>query len=341
MDKHTIYHIAERVGVSPSTVSRALSGRGYCGEATRAKILKAAQEMNYAPDSAAKMLKMRRTKKIIFAVPDICNPFYFDMINGINQVLEEHGYLMILFYTKHSLTEELKAIQNLREKVADGMIMVSFHFCEENIQAINALKAPVVLTNQYVSPGGQDRFDYVYVDTFEGIRLGTEHLIAQGIRRIAYIGGSLNEQTGYQRFCGYREALREAGLPLDDRFVAESDYTENGGYLAARKWLERTDRPEGIVAANDLMAIGVMKACEEAGLRIPEDVAVVGMDNLDLASRVYPKLTSVALMQEEIGRQAALMLMNRLEGPKPAANGAVQLLPRLVVRQSSVRARRA
>lgn len=341
MDKHTIYHIAERVGVSPSTVSRALSGRGYCGEATRAKILKAAQEMNYAPDSAAKMLKMRRTQKIIFAVPDICNPFYFDMINGINGVLEEHGYLMILFYTKHSLAEELKAIQNLRERVADGMIMVSFNFCEENIRAINALREPVVLTNRYVSPEGKDRFDYVYVDTYEGVRLGTRHLIEQEMRRIAYVGGSLNEQTGYQRFCGYRQALQEAGLPLDERFVAESDYTENGGYLAARKWLEMPEKPEGIVAANDLMAIGVMKACEEAGARIPEDIAVVGMDNLDVASRIHPKLTSVELMQEEIGRQAALMLMRRLEGPTPAANGRVQLQPRLVVRHSSVRAERA
>ncbi|CAM3826507.1 LacI family DNA-binding transcriptional regulator [Cohnella lubricantis] len=341
MDKHTIYHIAERVGVSPSTVSRALSGRGYCGEATKAKILRAAQEMNYAPDNAAKMLKMRQTRKIIFAVPDICNPFYFDMINGINQVLEEHGYLMILFYTKHSLAEELKAIQNLRENVADGMIMVSFNFCEENIRAINALQAPVVLTNQYVSPDGQDKFDYVYVDTYEGIRLGTEHLIGQGIRHLAYVGGSLNEQTGYQRFCGYKEAMQDAGLPLDDRFVAESDYTENGGYLAALNWLNQPDRPEGIVAANDLMAIGVMKACEEAGLRVPEDVAIVGMDNLDLASRVYPKLTSVALLQEEIGRQAALMLMKRLEGRHSAGKGALKLRPRLVVRNSSVRDRQA
>lgn len=338
MNKHTIYQIAERVGVSPSTVSRALSGRGYCGEETKAKIVKAAQEMNYAPDSAAKTLKMRRTNKIIFAVPDICNPFYFDMINGINQVLEEHGYLMILFYTKHSLAEELKAIQNLREKVADGMIMVSFNFCEENIHAINALNAPVVLTNQYVSPSGEDRFDYVFVDTYSGIRLATEHLIEQGIERIAYVGGSLAEQTGYQRFCGYREAMQDAGFAIDDRRIAESDYTERGGYLSAGKLLGLPDRPEGIVAANDLMAIGVMKACEEARLRIPEDIAVIGMDNLDIASRVYPKLTSVALKQEEIGRQAARLVMQRLLGHS-IENRAVKLNPSLVVRDSSIRKR--
>lgn len=336
MDKHTIYHIAERVGVSPSTVSRALSGRGYCGEKTKIKILKAAKEMNYAPDSAAKMLKMRQTNKVIFAVPDICNPFYFDMINGINQVLEQHGYLLILFYTKHSLKEELKAIQNLKEKVADGMIMASFHFCEENIGAINALQAPVVLTNKYVSPEGSDRFGYVYVDTYEGVMIGTEHLIKQGIEKIGYLGGSLSEQTGFQRYCGYRDAMLNAGLPLRDEYIAESDYTESGGYLSAKRWLEGPNRPDAIVAANDLMAIGVMKACEEAGLNIPDDMAIVGMDNLDIASRVHPKLTSVSLVQEEIGRRAAQLLMDRLQD-RPVGDEEIRLIPRLVVRNSSVR----
>ena len=140
-------------------------------------------------------------------------PFYFDMINGINQVLEEHDYLMILFYTKHRLQEEMKAIQTLRENVADGMIMVSFHFGEENIGAINAPQAPVVLTNKYVSPEGNDRFDYVYVDTYDGIKQSTEHLIRQGLRCIAYMGGNLSEQTGHERFCGYRDAIA-SGAPL-------------------------------------------------------------------------------------------------------------------------------
>jgi len=339
MDKHTIYHIAERVGVSPSTVSRALSGRGYCREETRTKVLKAAREINYAPDSAAVMLKMRRTKKIIFAVPDICNPFYFDMISGINQVLETYGYLMILFYTKHSLAEELKAVQNLQEKVADGMIMVSFHFCKENIRAINKVNAPVVLTNKYVSATGKDRFHYVYVDTYAGIGLGTRHLIEQGMLRIGYVGGGLQEQTGYQRFCGYRDAMLEAGLSVDDNLIAESDYTENGGYWASKHMLAGPDRPEAIIAANDLMAIGIMRACEEAGLSIPGDIAIVGMDNLDIASRVHPKLTSVSLAQEEIGRQAAQVLMDRLQG-NPVNQTERVIQPALVVRESSVKSKR-
>lgn len=336
MDNNTIYHIAERVGVSPSTVSRALSGKGYCGQKTKSRILAVAKEMNYAPDSAAQILKLRQTKKIIFAVPDICNPFYFDMINGINQVLEEHGYLLILIYTKHSLREELRAIQNLKEKVADGMIMVSFNFNDENISAINSVQSPVVLTNKYVSPGGGDRFDYVYTDTYLGIKIGTEHLIAQGVRKIGYIGGNSSEQTGHQRLAGFLDAMEKAGLPVNSSFIAESDYTENGGYLTAKAMLGRSELPEAIVAANDLMAIGVMKACEEAALRIPEDIAIVGMDNLDIASRVYPKLTSVSLVQEEIGRRSAQVLMDRLLGI-PRDEEENKLTPRLVVRNSSIK----
>ncbi|MDQ0059488.1 LacI family DNA-binding transcriptional regulator [Paenibacillus harenae] len=335
MSKSTIYQIAEQVGVSPSTVSRALSGNGYCGKRTKMKIIEAAKALNYAPDQAAKMLKTRKTNKIIFAVPDICNPFYFDMINGINQVAEEYGYLLILIYTKHQLSEELKAIQNVKERVADGMIMVSFHFCEENIKAINELSSPVVLTNQFDSPGGGDRFDYVYVDTYAGTKQGTEHLIQQGIERIGFIGGSLSEQTGMQRYAGYRDALLEGGVPYADELVKESDYTEAGGYEVAKRLLSQPDRPQAIVAANDLMAIGVMHACEEAGLSVPLDMAIVGMDNLDISSRVYPKLTSVSLMQEEIGRQAAMILMYRLHG-KAMERSAIKIVPSLVVRQSSI-----
>lgn len=331
----TIYHIAERLGISPSTVSRALSGKGYCSDKTRLRVLQAAKELNYAPDQAAKMLKTKKTGKILFAVPDICNPFYFDMINGINSVIEQYGYLLILFYTKHSLKEELRAIQNLRERIADGMIMVSFHFCDKNIGMINALNAPVVLTNKYESPSGEDRFDYVYVDTYLAVKQATEHFLKQGMERIAFVGGDMKEQTGYERYCGYRDALLDAGLRPDDDLVCESNYTESGGYASGLALLGKKARPQAIVAANDLMAIGIMKACEEVGLRIPDDLALSGLDNLDISSRVYPKLTSVAMMQEEIGRNAAQILMDRLHGDL-SERKKIRLLPRLVVRESSV-----
>lgn len=332
----TIYDIAKRVGVSASTVSRALSNNGYCDEETRKNIEKAAKELNYAPDYSAKILRTKKTERILFAIPDICNPFYFDMINGANSVLEKYGYLMILFYTKHSLKEELKAIQNLKAKIADGMIMVSFNFCDKNIKAINSLNSPVVLTNKYESLNGEDKFDYVYVDTYLGIKQATEHLLKQGHQKIAYVGGDMNEQTGLERFHGYRDAMLEAGLKLDLQYVFESNYTESGGYFCGKEILNLQNKPTAVVASNDLMAIGVMNACDEVGVKIPDQIAIVGMDNTELATRVTPKLTSVAMMQEEIGRNAAQILMDRLNDGN-SAKKRIKLFPRLVVRESSVK----
>jgi LacI family transcriptional regulator len=182
---------------------------------------------------------------------------------------------------------------------------------------------------------GNDLFDYVYVDTYLGIQQATEHLLKQGHERIAYVGGSVKEQTGYERYCGFRDAMLNAGLRETPGYVFESNYTESGGYLCGKDILELNPAPTAIVASNDLMAIGIMNACEEAGVRIPNDIAIVGMDNTEIASRVSPKLTSIAMMQEEIGRHAAQILMDRLNGDK-SEKKKVRLFPRLVVRESSV-----
>jgi LacI family transcriptional regulator len=331
----TIYDIAKATGFSVSTVARALSNKGYCNEEKKKIIAEVAKELNYAPVYSAKTLKSNKTNRILFVIPDICNPFYFDMINGANDVLSQHDYLMILYYTRHSLKEELKAIQNLRERYADGMIMVSFNFCKENIDAINSVNYPVVLTNKYESEDSECGYDYVYVDTRLGIMNATEHLLKQGHERIAFVGGSLNEQTGYERYEGYRDAIINSGLEIDDKYIYESNYTESGGYLCGKQILENEIFPTAAVAVNDLMAVGMIRAFDEAGKKVPEDIAVVGMDNTDTATRISPKLTSVAMMQEEIGRNAAQILMDRINGDSTDRK-KVRLLPRLIVRESSV-----
>lgn len=284
---------------------------------------------------SAKTLKSNKTNRILFVIPDICNPFYFDMINGANEVLRQHDYLMILYYTQHSLKEELKAIQNLRERYADGMIMVSFNFCRENIDSINSANYPVVLTNKYDSEGKEDKFDYVYVDTRLGIMNATEHLIKQGHERIAFVGGSLEEQTGRERYEGFRDAVINSGFEIDKKYIYESNYTESGGYLCGKEIIKHDVLPTAVVAVNDLMAVGLTRAFEEAGIKVPKDIAIVGMDNTDMASRISPKLTSVAMMQEEIGRNAAQILMDRINGDT-SEKKRVRLFPRLIVRESSV-----
>mgnify|MGYP000975959674 CR=1 FL=1 len=330
-----IYEIAKKVGLSPSTVARALSGKGYCSSESRNKVLQAAKEVDYSPTHAAKTLKSKKTNKILFCIPDIYNPFYFGMIKGANDVLEKYGYYTLLCHTKHNIKEELKMIEVLREKYGDGMIFVSFNFCEENISAVNNCGMPVVLTNRYDSPGKEDHFDYVYIDTYKGVQLATRHLVEQGHRKIAFIGGDLKEQTSFERYSGWKDELERSGLSPDENLVYAGDYTIDSGYACAERIGGSQNTPTGIVAANDLMTIGFIRYCDDHHIKIPQDFSVVGMDNTDFASVIKPGLTSVNMRQEEIGLNAASLLMERIQGRRTHKK-TVRIEPQLIIRESSI-----
>jgi LacI family transcriptional regulator len=329
----TIYDIAKAAGVSASTVSRVLAGQG--SKKNRERVLRVAQQRNFVINDSAKNLKTKKTNRVLLAVPDICNPFYFKMIEGANEIFEKSSYLFMLYYTKHRLDEELKAIQLLRQKVVDGMVMVSFHFCRENIEAINQAGCPVVLTNRYDSPEGDDRFDYVYVDTYLGIKLSTQHLISLGHREIAYFGGSIQEQTGLERYMGYRDALGEAGLPFAQALVREANYSERAGYACMKALLRERPGVTAVVTSNDLIALGAMTACAEENIAIPGDIAITGMDNTELSGRVAPGLTTIVMQEDQIGRLAATLLMERILSPETPAR-QIRLEPELIVRGSTV-----
>lgn len=330
----TIYEIAQEVGVSPSTVARALRGTGYCSKENYDKIMAAAKRMNYVPSHAAKSLKSKRTNKILFCIPDIYNPFYFGMIKGASDVLDTFGYYCILCHTRGEMDMELKMLQNLKEGYGDGMILVSFDFNKENISHVNACGLPVVLTNNYQSLKGQDRFDCVYIDTFEGIWLATKHFIGEGFRRIGYIGGNTSIQTGRERFAGYMKALDEANLPVDQRLLKEGDFSRVSGERAMEELIAADTLPEALVVANDLMAIGALKACARHHIRIPEDIAIIGMDNSDMATCTSPELSSIAMKEEEIGRDAAMLLMERIQNGRTEKK-TIRLRPELCIRRSS------
>lgn len=330
----TIYEIAQEVGLSPSTVARALRGTGYCSKDSHDRIMDVARRMNYVPSHAAKSLKSKRTNKILFCIPDIYNPFYFGMIKGASDVLEEYGYYAILCHTKGDKEMEKKMLRNLKEGYGDGMIFVSFDFNKENIAEVNACSKPVVLTNNYQSPKGEDRFDCVYIDTFEGICMACRHMISQGFQRIGYIGGDSGIQTGRERFSGFLKAMNEANLPIDQKLLKEGDFSRSSGEKVMEELIIADTIPEALVVANDLMAIGAMKACRRHRLRIPEDVAVIGMDNTDMATCASPELSSIGMKEEEIGMYSARLLMERIQKGR-AEKQTVRLQPELFFRASS------
>lgn len=332
----TIYEIAQEVGLSPSTVARALRGTGYCSKDSYEKVMEAAKKLHYVPSHTAKTLKSKQTNKILFCIPDIYNPFYFGMIKGASDVLDAHGYYLILAHTKGEAEMEMKMLRNLQEGYGDGMIFVSFDFNRQNIEAINECRLPVVLTNLYQSPGGEDHFDCVYIDTFEGIWLATKHFLDLGFRNIGYIGGNTNVQTGRERFNGFVKAMNEGNVPINQRILKEGDFSRESGERAMREMIEAGTVPEALVVANDLMAIGALKVCRRSGLRIPQDIAIIGMDNTDMATCTSPALSSIIMHEEEIGRNAALLLMERISQGRTEKK-TIRLAPELCLRGSSTR----
>lgn len=331
----TIYEIAKEVGLSPSTVSRALRGTGYCSRENIEKVRAAAKRLNYVPSHAAKALKNRRTKRILFCIPDICNPFYFLMIKGASDVFEAHGYFLVLAYTKGSLHTEVELIQSLGEGYADGMILVSFDFNKKNIGAINASGFPVVLTNNYQSLSEKDRFDCVYIDTCDGIYRACKYFADSGYQRIGYIGGDTSVQTGRERFDGFLKAMQEGDLPVDQRLLREGDFSRGSGEAAMRSMFRAEHVPDALVVANDLMAIGALKVCQQQGLRVPQDMAIIGMDNSDMATATSPELSSIIMREEEIGRHAATLLLERIEDGRTDKR-TIRLEPRLCLRASTL-----
>ncbi|NMB11064.1 MAG: LacI family transcriptional regulator [Firmicutes bacterium] len=335
----TIYDVARLAGVSPATVSRALNDTGYVSEETREKILLALEELEFTPNQAARTLKTKRTQQIMLALPDLDNPFYFDMVRSVQEVAKKEGYLMVLTYTGGDEREEIKILQAMRQESVDGLFMVPLNPTEALLAEIENTTTPVVIGSMSTFPWGDTNvpFDYVGVNTQEGLYLATEHVITQGHRRIGFVGGIRAMYSFRERFKGYRQALEDHGLSPTKELLYWSTYTEQGGYEAGLFFASLNPPPTAIVAVNDLLAVGVLQALEEVGIRVPEDISLVGMDNTDLSRRVRPRLTTVALGQAEIGRVGTHFLFDRIKARNTQKQPTVERVvfqPRLVQRDS-------
>jgi len=329
-----IYDIAKLTGYSSATVARALSGHGYCSKKAKADILALALKMDYNPNSSAKALRSNRTDRILFCIPDICNPFYFRIIEGVTKVLEENGYFLMLYPTESSIEKELKALDLCSRKYCDGIIFISFDFNATNITAVRNLKHPVVLGNRYLEQKEDDNFDYVYVDHILGMEMATKHLLERGCKNVALVIGDVLLQTSRERSQGYIKALNDSGLKLDPRYILDGEYTNDGSRRAFGKFMEEKLPVDGVVAANDLSAYGIMEYCRNHNISIPKDIKLVSFDNTDYATASNPSLTSIDMCQYELGTALASTLIERLkDGRKTVKN--ITINPKLIIRDSS------
>jgi LacI family transcriptional regulator len=327
----TITTIARRAGVSIASVSRVLNGLPTREETVR-RVMAAADELGYVPNSVARSLKSSRTQQIAFAMADIGNPTYVAMVRAMQPVLKAAGYRLVLHSTDADTADELDVLRRLGERYVDGLIISPLRVTDEHLKAFAEARAPVVVIGSV--PDGTP-VDNVRADSRTGLRLALDHLHAQGRRRIGFVNGPLDTVPGAARSGAYAEALTALGLPYDDELVEVGDFYREEGAAAARRLLARArTRPDALMCANDLIALGALDVLRAEGLSVPGDVAVVGMDDTDLAVATWPTLTSVALGSAERGRRAAELMLGRL-GDGDAAPYVVTVEPRLTVRAST------
>ena len=326
----TLTTVARLANVSLASASRVINGIRTNPETLRA-VMEAAESVGYVPNASARSLRSRRTGLIAFAMPDVANPVYTAMVSSIQQVCRARGYRLMLHSTEGRRDDELGLLSDLHQRYADGLILVSLSFTEDHVARIRRSPVPVAVIGQ---PPVSAAVDTVRPYSRRGAILAVEHLHGAGRRRIAFVNGPAGTVPGRSRRSGYLAGLRACGLQRDDSLCQEAaDFTIDAGRHAAASLLARAE-PDAVFCANDLLALGVLSVARTKGLAIPNDLALVGMDNTALADVAWPPLTSVDLGSAERARVAAELLLRRIEHPRRRPSH-VGVQPKLVVRQSS------
>lgn len=323
--KPTIRNVAERAGVSKSLVSLVMRGSPHVSERRRQAVLQAARELGYRPNAVARSLVEGRTRLIGAIVADLHNPFFAEFLDGLQESLHGAGLRMLVGSGRWDPMFEAEAVEAFLEMRVDGLVLLSV--VPESLKEATA-SVPVVMVGERDVQG----VDIVVDDDELGASLAVDHLVDLGHRRIAHIEGTRSTAARYRRI-GYEKAMRRHGL-AGEVVVQPGDFTEEGGYRAARELLRRDPRPTAIFAPNDLVATGALSAAVELDLRVPADLSVIGYDNTHLAAIRHISLTSVDQPRRDMGRLAAELLTARIGDPSRAARQNL-VVPHLVVRSTT------
>ena len=328
----TIQDVAREAGVAVGTVSNVLNGHPYVSEETRAKVTAAVKRLGYRRNSLAGGLRSRSTMTLGLLLPTLVNPFYPALARGVEDVARENGYTVVLCNTDRDHRREQGIVQTLLEKRVDGIIAVSPGTAPQHLLPANAAPPLVVVEGGSVEA---PPCDMVTLQAQSGIDEAARHLRSLGHRRIGMIRGPAGVARADERADLWRAAAARHGLELAHETTVAGDFSFAGGERGGRELLVRSDRPSAIVAANDLMALGAMKAAWGLGLAVPRDVSIVGFDDIDAASYVTPALTSVAVPAYEQGAEAVRLLLSRMAAKAPPPVRVCALGTRLLVRAST------
>ena len=338
MKRVTINDVAKQAGVSKSTVSHVINNTRFVENETRQKVLHAIEALGYRPSSVARSLVSRKTRTAAILVSDVGNPFYSEVIHGVEEVALANGYDIFLCNTNYDLQRGMKFIHSLIDKLVDGVLFMSSSMSIELVQELKNNQIPAVVLD-WETDKVTGKAAAITIEFSAGIHQAVHHLVQLGHTRIAHISGPQNLWTAQKRRTDFLNALHGHGLDSPDGLIVEGNLRIDGGREAFRQLCEEDQKPTAVFAANDLTALGILWSARECGMQVPQDLSIIGLDNIDLASKVAPPLTTVALPRFEIGSLAMTMLLDLIHGDQQTCSEVLgisrKVSTHLVVREST------
>jgi len=330
----TIADVAARAGVSGSTVSHTLNCTRFVAPALQARVLAAVSELGYRHNALARSLRTGKSELLALVIPDLTNPYYPEVARGVQDAADDRGYAVVIYSSDRRLDREQRFLLKADERQFDGVVFDPADASPQILSTLAQLRLPMVLVGSRIDSPAYDRVLVGPRGAYEPVR----HLLAAGHRRIGLIGGPPSVHGRPAKATGYIAALGDAGIAPDPAMMVDADYTREGGARAMQVLLGRTSASGGhltaVFAANDLMAIGALDVLHAAGIRVPEEMAVAGYDDIPQAAFTSPPLTTVAVPKYEIGRRAVGLLLERMQDPDLPPR-RVELANQLIVRASA------
>ncbi len=328
----TIRDIAARAGVSVATVSHVINQTRFVSKELTARVKDAMEECNYYPNLVAGSLRKRKTGTIGIITPDNCNLYYAELVRTLDTLLFSQGYNIITCNSAYELVKEVGYLDLLISRRVDGVIIVPTSNSAETLEKVQRRQIPVVVLDRKIENVAADM---VLVDNVKGGYLATEHLLKLGHRTIGYIDRSIEQSHSLNRRAGYLRALRDYGVRVNKSLIVKGGFTYREGLECAKRLMQNVQRPTAIFTYNDVTAIGAICGVQQAGMRVPEDISVVGCDNIALDEYFIPSITTIYYPIAEIAENASELILERIRNHEDRPPQTAMLSPRLLVRDST------
>jgi len=329
-DRMDIHAVARRANVSIATVSRTINHIPTVDPKLAKRVWSAIQELNYFPNTQARALVSGRSRLLGLIVSEITNPFFPELIQGFEEVAVENGYEILIGSTNYEPERMQRCIRRMVERNAEGVAVMTFGIEQPLLHQLADRKIPLVFVD--VAPDGPE-ISVLHVDYAHGIRQGVQHLAALGHREIGFVTGPLRLHSAQSRLKAFKEAVEECGIALEQNFIVEGDHTMEGGMAAGDQLLAQKSMPTAIMCSNDMLAIGILHKLSREGLRVPNDVSIIGFDDIHMAEMMMPPLTSIQMSRSALAHAAVSALRAHVEKTSPQREYPIDT--RLVVRQST------